>query len=143
MGTDSFYTARKSSIESHLQQIHNGMAEELLIKSWETHFSTCCRGMQWDRHSLDELRAAAICVEGPCLASLCRVLAQDYQSWSSGMPDLLLWRFHGDYSGEAKLVEVKGPTDRLSEQQTTWLLQLMDFGFMVEVCKVKPLCRSS
>ncbi|XP_028767384.1 fanconi-associated nuclease 1 homolog isoform X2 [Neltuma alba] len=136
--TDGFYTARKSIIESHLRQIHDGMAEEFLIKSWETHYGTRCRGVNWDCHSLDELRAAVACVGGPCLASLCRLFAQDYQSWSSGMPDLLLWRFHGEYSGEAKLVEVKGPKDRLSEQQRAWLLQLMDCGFKVEVCKVKP-----
>ncbi|KAI9119507.1 hypothetical protein K1719_009383 [Acacia pycnantha] len=137
--TDGFYTARKSIIEPHLQQIHDGMAEEFLIKSWETHYGTRCRGVNWDSHSLDELRAAVVCVGGPYLASLCRLFAQDYQSWSSGMPDLLLWRFHGEYSGEAKLVEVKGPKDRLSEQQRAWLLQLMDCGFKVEVCKVKPL----
>lgn len=138
-GTDSFYTARKSSIESHLQQVRNGMAEELLIKSWETHIGTACRGVNWEWHSLDELRAIVTCVGGTCLASLCKLLAQDYRSWSSGMPDLLLWRFHGEYSGEAKLVEVKGPRDRLSEQQRAWLLLLMDCGFMIEVCKVKPL----
>ncbi|THG00771.1 hypothetical protein TEA_018247 [Camellia sinensis var. sinensis] len=32
-------------------------------------------------------------------------------------------------SGEAKIVEVKGPRDRLSEQQRAWLLFLMDCGF--------------
>ncbi|KAJ1435486.1 VRR-NUC domain [Sesbania bispinosa] len=132
LGTDSFYTARKSSIESHLQQIRDGMAEEFLIKSWETHIGTSCRGVNWDRHSLDELRAAVSCVGGSCLASLCQLLCQDYRSWSSGMPDLLLWRFRGEYSGEAKLVEVKGPRDRLSEQQRAWLLLLMDCGFMIE-----------
>lgn len=136
--TDEFYTARKSIIESHLQQIQDGMAEEFLIESWETHYGTRCIGINWDHHSLDEVRAAVACVGGACLASLCRLFALDYKSWSSGMPDLLLWRFHGEYSGEAKLVEVKGPKDRLSEQQRAWLLQLMDCGFKVEVCKVKP-----
>ncbi|XP_058736594.1 fanconi-associated nuclease 1 homolog isoform X1 [Vicia villosa] len=139
LGTDSFYTARASIIESHLQQIHEGMAEEFLIMSWETHYGTSCRGVNWDRHSLDELRAAVTCVRGSCLASFCKLLCEDYRSWSSGMPDLLLWRFCGEYSGEAKLVEVKGPKDRLSEQQRAWLLMLMDCGFTIEVCKVKPL----
>ncbi|GAU17744.1 hypothetical protein TSUD_171320 [Trifolium subterraneum] len=139
LGTDSFFTARKSIIESHLQQIRDGMAEEFLIKSWETHNGTSCRGVNWDRHSLDELRAAVTCVGGSCLTSFCKLLCEDYRSWSSGMPDLLLWRFCGEYSGEAKLVEVKGPRDRLSEQQRAWLLMLMDCGFTIEVCKVKPL----
>ncbi|OMO71084.1 putative Zinc finger, Rad18-type [Corchorus capsularis] len=136
--TDHFYLARKSLIESHLQKVHDGLAEEILITSWELHLGTACRGVNWDRHSLSDLRAAVSCIGGPCLSSLCRHLAQDYRSWSSGMPDLLLWRFHGDYKGEAKLVEVKGPRDQLSEQQRAWLLLLMDCGFNAEVCKVSP-----
>ncbi|KAF3613406.1 Fanconi-associated nuclease 1 -like protein, partial [Capsicum annuum] len=133
--TDSFYEARKGLVEALLDKIEHGMAEELLIMSWESHVGTACRGVNWDKHSLSELRAAVTCIGGICLASICRNLAQDYRSWSSGMPDLLLWRFHDDYSGEAKLVEVKGPRDRLSEQQRAWLLFLMDCGFTVEVCK--------
>ncbi|PRQ38139.1 putative phosphodiesterase I [Rosa chinensis] len=137
--TDSFYLVRKNHIESHLQKILDGMAEEILITSWELHEGTACRGVNWGRHSLSELRAAVTCIGGPCVAAFCRHLAQDYRSWSSGMPDLLLWRFHGKYRGEAKLVEVKGPRDRLSEQQRAWLLLLMDCGFNAEVCKVSPI----
>ncbi|KAL8139730.1 hypothetical protein V2J09_005751 [Rumex salicifolius] len=139
LDTDDFYGARKNLIESHLQKIHDGMAEEILIMSWECHFGTSCRGINWERHSIEELRAAVTCIGGPRIASLCRHLAQDYRSWSRGMPDLLIWRFHGDYKGEAKLVEVKGPKDKLSEQQRAWLLALMDCGFSVEVCKVSPV----
>ncbi|KAA3484083.1 fanconi-associated nuclease 1-like protein isoform X2 [Gossypium australe] len=138
METDHFYLARKSLIEPQLQKIHDGLAEEILITSWELHIGTACRGVNWVQHSLSDLRAAVSCIRGPCLASLCRHLAQDYRSWLSGMPDLLLWRFHGDYKGEAKLVEVKGPRDQLSEQQRAWLLLLMDCGFNAEVCKVSP-----
>lgn len=137
-GTDSFYLLRQNNIESQLQKIHDGMGEEILITSWESHKGTACNGVNWDRHSLTELRAAVTCIGGPCMASLCRHLAQDYRSWSSGMPDLLLWRFNSEYSGEAKLVEVKGPRDRLSEQQRAWLLLLMDCGFRTEVCKITP-----
>ncbi|KAL0432990.1 UNVERIFIED_CONTAM: Fanconi-associated nuclease 1 [Sesamum latifolium] len=136
--TDSFYEVRKGLIEELLDKIQDGMAEEILITSWESHIGTACRGVNWEKHSLADLRAAVKCIGGHCLASICRHLAQDYRSWSSGMPDLLLWRLHDCYRGEAKLVEVKGPRDRLSEQQRAWLLVLMDCGFNVEVCKVTP-----
>jgi len=33
-------------------------------------------------------------------------------------------------------VEVKGPNDKLSERQTSWLFKLMEFGANVEVCHV-------
>jgi fanconi-associated nuclease 1 len=48
---------------------------------------------------------------------------------AGGMPDLLLWR-PGE-AGGAKLVEVKGPRDRLSEQQRAWLLALMNVDVQV------------
>ncbi|KAG6420126.1 hypothetical protein SASPL_116645 [Salvia splendens] len=125
LGTDSFYETRKSLIEAHLEKIRDGMAEEMIITTWELHVGTACRGVNWEKHSLADLRVAAKCIGGACLASICRHLAQGYRSWSSGMPDLLLWRLHDCYRGEAKLVEVKGPRDRLSEQQRAWLLVLM------------------
>ncbi|XP_065861538.1 fanconi-associated nuclease 1 homolog isoform X2 [Euphorbia lathyris] len=137
--TDGFYPARESLIESQLRRIHDGLGEEILIMSWELHSGISCRGVNWGRHSLSELRAAVSCIGGRCLASLCRYLAQDYGSWSRGMPDLLVWRFHEEYRGEAKLVEVKGPKDRLSEQQHACMLLLMDCGFKTEVCKVIPM----
>ncbi|KAK1304540.1 hypothetical protein QJS10_CPB11g00855 [Acorus calamus] len=141
LNTDRFYMERESLIEAHLQKIREGMAEEILIKSWQSHEGMACRGVNWERHSLTDLRAAVSCIGGSCLASLCRHLAQDYRSWSSGMPDLLIWRFRGGETdrGEAKLVEVKSARDRLSEQQRVWLLLLMDCGFAVEVCKVSPM----
>jgi len=36
-------------------------------------------------------------------------------------------------------VEVKGPNDKLSEKQYSWLLKLMEFGANVEVCHVVGL----
>lgn len=38
--------------------------------------------------------------------------------------------------GKAKLVEVKGPRDRLSEQQRAWIASLLSAGLTVQVCKV-------
>ncbi|PHT98702.1 hypothetical protein BC332_32361 [Capsicum chinense] len=59
--TDSFYEARKGAL---LDKIEHGMAEELLIMSWESHVGTACRGVNWDKHSLSELRAAVTCIGG-------------------------------------------------------------------------------
>lgn len=51
-----------------------------------------------------------------------------------GLPDLLLWRLSPQK--EARIVEVKGPTDRLSEQQRAWIACMAAAGMQVEVCKV-------
>ncbi|XP_078172244.1 zinc ion binding/nucleic acid binding/hydrolase isoform X2 [Carex rostrata] len=139
LDTDDFYDTRKDLVESQLNKIQDGMAEEILITCWDLHYGEFCRGVNWDRHSLADLRAVVSCMRAQSLASICRHLALDYRSWSSGMPDLLLWRFYANSTcGEVKMVEVKGPRDRLSEQQHAWLLVLMECGYNAEVCKVTP-----
>ncbi len=47
------------------------------------------------------------------------------------MPDLLLWHVK---ERRAKASEVKGPRDRLSEQQRAWAAALSAGGLDVEVC---------
>lgn len=140
LNTDDFYLTRKHMIETQLRKIEDGMKEEMLIISYESHTGTACQGVNWDKHSLSDLRAIVGCINGTSLAALLRHLAMDYRSWSRGMPDLLLWRFNEatNCAGEVKLVEVKSLNDRLSEQQRAWLFILMDCGFDVEVCKVSP-----
>ena len=49
---------------------------------------------------------------------------------AGGMPDLLLWNAE---RWEAKLSEVKGPRDRLSEQQRAWAGALAAGGLHIEV----------
>jgi len=64
------------------------------------------------------------------------ILAQDYSVASSGLPDLILYR-ESDIS--CKVVEVKGPKDRLSDKQRAWLDQLLNAGLDVEICRVGEL----
>ncbi|KAH9312958.1 hypothetical protein KI387_027993 [Taxus chinensis] len=174
--TDSFYPSRESLIEEQLSKIQMGEADKILASSWEAHYGVSCQGVDWERHSLTDLQTIASCIGGPGLAAVCRFLAEDYGSWASGMPDLLLWRTFSDKEGqpcreccnslspsgssepwscccqntsknirtagsrgEAKLVEVKGPRDQLSEQQRAWILVLMDAGISIEVCKITEM----
>jgi hypothetical protein len=216
LDTEVFFSARQSLIEAKLQAIAEGDIATLLAGTWSRYKGTMCRCVNWERHSLEELQTIALCVGGPGLSAVCRLLAEDHAGWTGGMPDLLLWRtpdsndaehvsevgiddarclkcgcyqtskvvgsrsdengsmncsgkgkirlgngdcrFSSSFSlanrssnaptagrgkkhGEAKLVEVKGPRDRLSEQQRAWVWILMNSGLTVEVLKVleKPV----
>ncbi|KAL0039350.1 hypothetical protein WJX79_004346 [Trebouxia sp. C0005] len=99
---------------------------------WATLFGLLI-GVNWDRHGLDDLDTIAKCVGGRGLAAVCRLLAEDFSGWAGGMPDLLLWNVN---TCKAKLSEVKGPRDRLSEQQRAWINALIDAEVDVEVLKV-------
>jgi len=50
------------------------------------------------------------------------------------MPDLFLWNASRQ---DAKLSEVKGPRDTLSDKQRAWISFIQDAGVKVEVLKVK------
>ncbi|MCO5576160.1 hypothetical protein L7F22_029968 [Adiantum nelumboides] len=153
LNTDAFYLAREALIEVQLQRIQHEEVPQLLATTWSKWFGTICRGMNWERYTLQELQTMASCVGGRGLASICRLLAEDYAGLAGGMPDLFLWRVpnsrvacalcsdgcanaYSSFVGEAKLVEVKGPRDHLSDQQRAWISTLMEAGIDVEVCKV-------
>jgi hypothetical protein len=63
---------------------------------------------------------------------------------AGGLPDLVLWQ---PEQRRLRLVEVKGPRDRLSEQQSAWLSALGAAGVEVRglwlgvvSCRVQPSC---
>ena len=133
LDTEGFYPARSTDIESLLCTIAEGKAREILEETWGHHQGTLCRGVQWNRWSLEELIEIADCIKGVALAAVCRLLAKDHAGWSGGMPDLFLYNTE---RREALLSEVKGPRDRLSDQQRAWIAALEDAGLGCEVLKV-------
>eukprot|EP01027_Heterolobosea_sp_BB2_P019476 GEZU01027349.1.p1 GENE.GEZU01027349.1~~GEZU01027349.1.p1 ORF type:complete len:556 (-),score=130.14 GEZU01027349.1:166-1833(-) len=163
LNTDAFYSSRKDMIEAQLEFIRNntnnanvpkdgnteaseaaGQARveesgvsRFLARIFEEHYGQSCVGVDWNRISLPALQMIAACVGGPTLAAICRVLAEDYKHYASGMPDLLLWNAE---TRKAKFVEVKGPRDRLSDKQRIWIdLLLTEAAADVEVCHVSSV----
>lgn len=102
--------------------------------TWSEHHGEMARGVDWERHTMQQLITIASCCGGRCLEAVCKLLAQDHAGWTGGMPDLLLWRQVPFPT--CRLVEVKGPRDRLSDQQRAWMRALHGEGVDVEVCKV-------
>jgi len=76
--------ALQEAVEACLAQVAAGEAPRLLRLAWEQHQGTLCRGVSWDRHTLQELQLVAECIGGRPLAGVCRLLAQDHAGWSGG-----------------------------------------------------------
>ena len=136
LGCESFYNSRVDAIEAVLYQLScaaTGEISEMLASSWVAHHPRLCRGVNWEFCELAQLQSIAECIGGKVLAHAFRLLAIDYSHWHAGLPDLVLWR----PDGCAKLVEVKGPNDRLSDIQEGWLCELVLAGADVEVLQVR------
>ncbi|GLI71599.1 hypothetical protein VaNZ11_016863 [Volvox africanus] len=133
LDTDAFLPARREAVDARLQLIASGAALDLIRSGWSSRVGTRCRGINWERWTLEDLLQIAGCVGGLGLSVVCRLLCEDAGGWRGGMPDLLLWR---PERGDAMVSEVKGPRDRLSDQQRAWLAALSAAGLRAEVLRI-------
>ena len=76
--TDAFFPARASEINHRLVEISNGAAERLLreVDERERERRTCVVGLNWD-FDVEDLVELVGCFDGPALAAICKVMAQD------------------------------------------------------------------
>lgn len=130
--TDAFYSSRISEINHRLVEIANGNAERIIceVDSRERQKKTCVVGLNWD-FELADLVQIVSCFKGTALATICKVMAQEYQQRGGGIPDLFLW--HPERK-EVMFSEVKSENDRLSDTQRLWIHVLIGAGIEVELC---------
>ncbi|KAK4698162.1 fanconi-associated nuclease 1, partial [Lecanoromycetidae sp. Uapishka_2] len=130
--TDAFYPSRTSTINHRLVEIANGDASRLLQEVYDREHErqTCIVGIHWD-YDIDDLQEIVKCFKGEALATVCKVMAQEYQQRGGGIPDLFLW--HPE-NGEVMFSEVKSENDRLSDTQRLWIHVLTGAGIKVELC---------
>ncbi|XP_048338141.1 fanconi-associated nuclease 1 isoform X2 [Sphaerodactylus townsendi] len=135
--TDSFYENRKEAVDARLRLLHDASPETLsewIADVWNAQKGRAAALVSWDRFSsLEQAQSLACCFGGPFLSGVCRRLSRDLRHYRGGLPDLVVWRSE---DRQFKLVEVKGPNDRLSFKQMLWLAELGRLGAAVEVCHV-------
>ncbi|XP_038602809.1 fanconi-associated nuclease 1 [Tachyglossus aculeatus] len=135
--TDSFYENRKDAIEARLRMLHGAAPEtlrQLIAEVWSAQEGKAAAVVSWDRFtSLQQAQDLSSCFGGCFLSGVCRKLVTDLRHCRGGLPDLVVWNTQDKHF---KLVEVKGPNDRLSHKQMIWLDELRKLGAEVEVCHV-------
>ncbi|NXP50138.1 FAN1 nuclease, partial [Heliornis fulica] len=134
--TDSFYENRRDVIEARLQQLHTASSETLakwIADIWTTQEGKAAALVSWGRFSSLQ-QSLVSCLGGVFLSGVFRRLSKDLRHSRGGLPDLVVWCTH---TNDFKLVEVKGPKDRLSHKQMVWLSELKKLGAAVEVCHVQ------
>ncbi|XP_056428513.1 fanconi-associated nuclease 1 [Hyla sarda] len=135
--TDSFYENRKDAIENRLQLLQDSPAEilhDMMADVWNAHLGESAALVVWERFSsLQQAQGLVSCLGGPIISGICRKMSKDIRHSRGGLPDLVVWNVQ---KKTFKLVEVKGPNDRLSQKQMVWLHELRKMGADVEVCHV-------
>jgi Fanconi-associated nuclease 1 len=130
--TDAFFPSRASEINHRLVEIGNGSAADIIraVDEREREKRTCIIGLNWD-FELDDLLEIVSCFDGQALATVCKVMAQEYRVRGGGMPDLFLW---DPVKKQVTFSEVKSENDRLSDTQRLWIHVLTGAGIRVELC---------
>ena len=129
--TDAFYPSRASEVNLRLVEIANGDATKILqeVHDREKERQTCIVGVDWS-YDFEDLLEITGCFRGEALATVCKVMAQEYQQRGGGIPDLFLW--HPERR-EVMFSEVKSENDRLSDTQRLWIHVLTGAGIKVEL----------
>ena len=132
-----FFACRSQEINKILDDLRAGHGPRLLEQTWHTHHGTAVIGIgNWDSWDLDQLKTIIECFGGPAIASIIKILCEDYRNMTAGMPDLVLWNAERRV---AKLSEVKSQRDVLSDKQRCWIHELEKAGVEVEVLNVKEV----
>ncbi|GAB1292179.1 Fanconi-associated nuclease 1 [Apodemus speciosus] len=136
--TDSFFSSREQALESRLQQIHSAPAESLrawVTEAWQAQQGRVASLVSWDRFT--SLQQAQM-ILSPASGVLSSVVCADAWLLTFGTAEgaSLTWWCGILRATIARLVEVKGPSDRLSCKQMIWLDELQKLGADVEVCHV-------
>ncbi|XP_051953481.1 fanconi-associated nuclease 1-like [Xyrauchen texanus] len=138
--TDCFYGNRREAIEARAEILREASADtlqELLAGVWNAQEGRVCALINWDRFSsLQQAQSLVACLGGLFLSGVVLRMAKDYRHCRGGLPDLVVW---SSSNMKYKLVEVKGPNDRLSQKQQIWLDELRKLGADVEVCHVTAI----
>ena len=129
-----FRARRAGRVDGVLERLRGGGAAEALAEGFARHRGKVAVGVDWERFELPWLQRVARALGGEVVAAAVNAYASDYATFSHGAPDLLLLSTDGR---RARLVEVKGPNDRLSDSQVAWIDVLVRAGAEVEVCWVE------
>ncbi|KAG9273259.1 fanconi-associated nuclease 1 [Astyanax mexicanus] len=138
--TDTFFKNRLEAIEARAELLREASTEtlhEMVAEVWNTQEGKVCTLVNWERFSsLLQAQSFVACLGGGFLSGVVLRMAKDYRHSRGGLPDLVVWN---SSANSCKLVEVKGPNDRLSQKQQLWLEELQNLGADVEVCHVTAI----
>lgn len=126
--TGDFYTNRRLVLEERLHTLQDpARLHQLVTTNYETKYPKANHFVHWylDRSLLERYLSV---VDASKLVPVFRRLLMDPHRHRSGFPDLVVFDDRG-----ARLVEVKGPNDRLQENQRLWLYHFHRAGLAAEV----------
>ncbi|MBO3277318.1 VRR-NUC domain-containing protein [Pseudomonas schmalbachii] len=128
-----FAQRRAELFASSFALIDSGEYASKICRTWHDKFGIVSPFVYWDLLDAELLEQALACLPAVHLKAWFERLLLDIKANRAGMPDLIqFWPAEQRY----RMIEVKGPGDRLQDNQKRWLAFCAEHGMPVEVCYV-------
>jgi hypothetical protein len=129
-----FHARRSELFAACLARLDDGSYVEAMRRTHVEKFGIQSPFVFWELLDAERLEQALACLPPAHLAAWFRRLLADIRENRAGMPDLIqFWPAEGRY----RMIEVKGPGDRLQDNQKRWLAFCAEHGMPVSVCYVE------
>ncbi|MFE8071483.1 VRR-NUC domain-containing protein [Marinobacteraceae bacterium S3BR75-40.1] len=128
-----FVTRRQDLFNAALKTLEDGSYIDQVRRRYEQKWGIQSLWVNWTRLDRSLLEHALQCIPASHLRLWFQRLLQDVRGHRSGLPDLVqFWPVERRY----RLIEVKGPGDRLQDNQQRWLHYAMSHDLPVTLCHV-------
>ncbi|WP_200881887.1 VRR-NUC domain-containing protein [Nitrincola sp. A-D6] len=138
-----FTEGRSELIESAFQQLLTGAYRDTILQHFEQKQGISCALIYWPSLQPELIETALELIPATHLEAIFQHLLLDLRHHRRGLPDLIeLNRATGCY----RLIEVKGPGDRLQDHQRLWIQAMLEHDIPVSVLQVagmRQTCESS
>lgn len=129
-----FRQRRADVFEACLGQLESNAYKETIWRNWQAKYGTQSPFVFWGALSPELLEQALACLPPAHLRIWFERLLCDVRANRAGMPDLIqFWPAEQRY----RMIEVKGPGDRLQDNQRRWLALCAQHDMPVDVCYVQ------
>ncbi len=128
-----FYKNRKDKIEACFDILDSPKQfDRYLVEIFEQKWGINNRLVAWNFEVVEAVRELYAKLKPEQIKAVLRKMAENIKTNGTGFPDLFIWKKRAYW-----FVEVKSPTDSLSEQQLFWLDFFQENGIKAKVLKVE------
>ena len=128
-----FVARRRDLFAAAFADLESGRHRRRILDTFQRKQGVQSPLVQWGTLSEPLLELALECIPAAHLARHGERLLRDIKANRAGLPDLIqFFPERGDY----RMIEVKGPGDRLQDNQRRWLRYFAEQGMPAVVCKV-------
>ncbi|MCC2972454.1 VRR-NUC domain-containing protein [Massilia sp. IC2-476] len=131
LNSPDFHQRRANEFAACLAELDDGRYRDTIRRNYQEKAGISSPFVYWGALTEELLELALACIPAAHLRKWCERILADVKANHTGFPDLIqFWPNEGRYT----MIEVKGPGDRLQDNQLRWIDYCAAHGMPVAVC---------